>query len=68
MNLKQFTYKDLLEQANSLADRNDREGLEIIKKEFKERIVSKKQKEKSPSWGSLMGYYEISTIIESVNE
>jgi hypothetical protein len=32
MNLKQFTYKDLLEQANSLADKNDREGLEIIKK------------------------------------
>ena len=68
MNLKQFTYKDLLEQANSLADKNDRVGLEIIKKEFKDRINSKQQKEKSPSWGSLMGYYEISTIIESVNE
>jgi hypothetical protein len=50
MSLKQFTYKDLLEQANSLAEKNNREGLEIIKKEFKDRIVSKKQKEKSPSW------------------
>ena len=66
MNLKQFNYKELIEQAYSFANNNDKDSLLVIKKEFQDRIESKKEKGKSPSWGSLAGYYEISKIIETV--
>jgi len=68
MDLKQFTYRDLLKQAHSFADNKDIESLNKIKQELINRINAKQQKEKSPSWGSLMGYYEICTIIESIQE
>lgn len=68
MDLKQFTYLDLLKEAHKFADKKDIESLEKIKEELVNRINSKQEKDKSPSWGSLMGYYEICTIIESVND
>ena len=67
MDFKKLKYMEILEVANSLYDKNDREGLLIIKKEFINRIDSKEKQEKSPSWGSLMGYYQICSLIESLD-
>ena len=68
MEFKKLKYMEILEVANSLYDKNDREGLLIIKKEFINRIDSKEKQEKSPSWGSLMGYYQICSLIESLDK
>lgn len=68
MDFKQFTYRDLLQQAHSFADEKDISSLKEIKQELVSRINAKQEKDKSPSWGSLMGYYEICTIIESVED
>jgi len=68
MDFKKLKYMEILELANSLYDKNDREGLMIIKKEFVKRIDSKEREQKSPSWGSLMGYYQISTLINSLDK
>tara|TARA_B100001559_G_C15923052_1_gene359526 strand:- start:176 stop:382 length:207 start_codon:yes stop_codon:yes gene_type:complete len=67
MDFKKLKYMEILEVANSLYDKNDREGLLIIKQEFINRIDSKEKQEKSPSWGSLMGYYQICSLIESLD-
>tara|TARA_S200000501_G_C20868620_1_gene763218 strand:+ start:5244 stop:5450 length:207 start_codon:yes stop_codon:yes gene_type:complete len=66
MDLKQYNYLELLEKANEFVVNNDKDSLLIIKKEFENRIESKKEKGKNPSKGSLAGYYEISKIIESI--
>ena len=68
MQFKKLKYMEILEVANSLYDKNDREGLLIIKQEFINRIDSKEKQEKSPSWGSLMGYYQICSLIESLDQ
>ena len=68
MDFKKLKYMEILEVANSLYDKNDREGLLIIKQEFINRIDSKEKQEKSPSWGSLMGYYQICSLIESLDQ
>jgi len=68
MEFNKLTYLEILDLANSLYDQNDREGLDVIRNEFVKRIDSKLSKEKSPSWGSLMGYYQISSLIESLED
>ena len=66
MDLKEFNYIELLEQAHGFVNNNNKDGLYTIKKEFENRIESKKGNGKNPSKGSLAGYYEISRIIESI--
>tara|TARA_B100001142_G_C13726222_1_gene419654 strand:+ start:275 stop:481 length:207 start_codon:yes stop_codon:yes gene_type:complete len=68
MDFRQHTYRDLLAEAHSFADQKDISSLNQIKQELISRINAKQEKDKSPSWGSLMGYYEICTIIESIQE
>jgi|TARA_B110000196_G_C21130856_1_gene658379 hypothetical protein len=68
LDLRKLTYIGLLKEAHGFADKKDIESLIKIKEELVNRINSKQQKDKSPSWGSLMGYYEISTIIESIED
>ena len=68
MDLRKLTYLELLNEAHRFADKNDLSSLKKIKFELVYRINSKQKKDKSPSWGSLMGYYEICTIIESIED
>lgn len=66
--LKDHGYLDLISIANQAADNTDMASLLIIKSEIERRIEARGSKDKNPSWGSLMAFYEISTIIDSVNE
>lgn len=68
MDLRKMTYIEMLSEAHKFADYNDMTSLLEIKKELTHRINSKQEKDKSPSYGSLMGFYEICSIIESINE
>jgi len=66
--LKDFGYLDLIKIANQAADKNDLPSLLTIKSEIERRIENRGSKDRNPSWGSLMAFYEISTIIDSLDE
>ena len=66
--LKDYGYLDLIKIANQAADNNDLPSILTIKSEIERRIEARGSKDQNPSWGSLMAFYEISTIIDSLNE
>ena len=68
MELKKHTYIGLLELANDFADKDDIKSVLVIKDEIVRRIEAKLEEDKSPAWGSLMGYYQICTILESMEK
>ena len=68
MEFNEHTYTSLVALANEHADKQDVKSVLSIKEELVRRIERRLAQDESPKWGSLMGYYEICTILEAMED